>query len=140
MTKRPRCRECNRLTGHGIHICDACRRNEGLEATADAILRRDDDALVQELKKHSDALREMYQEALAPRNDPQYLRRLEDANRLREEIANHVNAVHLIKHTNGHHWLSLALTNPKNRSRAQDLLRKLGEHLEAKMINSDATG
>jgi hypothetical protein len=139
VSRRPRCRECNKPTGHGIHICDACRKNESLEATADAILRRDEDVMVQELRKHAEVLEAMYRDALAPRNDPAYLRRLEKVDKVREEIANHLGAVHLTRQANGHHWLSLAMTNPKNRSRAQELLRKLGEHFEVKMINNDST-
>jgi hypothetical protein len=100
-----------------------------LEAQADAILDRDA-ALLRDLGVHADALRRCYEELMLPRNDPQYLRTLEEHEKDRTNVANVSASVHHVV-DDGRSWLSIGMTEPRNHAAAAEAARVLGRHIEA---------
>jgi hypothetical protein len=106
-----------------------------LEAQADAILRRDEELLAQ-LGLHVEALQRCYAELLRPRNDPEYIKRLEKTETQRNDLANLIDKVHLVQE-HGKYWLSASLTNPRSRAKAIEALRLAGDHFEAEIIRHE---
>jgi hypothetical protein len=100
-----------------------------LKAQADAILDRDA-ALLRDLGVHADALRRCYEELMLPRNDPEYLRTLEEHEKDRTSVANVTASVdHVVD--GGRSWLSIGMTDQRNHAAAAEAARVLGRHLEA---------
>ena len=75
-------------------------------------------------------------ELTAPRNNATYVETLEGHERDRTLVANQTAAVH---HTvdGGKSWLSIALTNPRDHTRALEAARVLGRHFEAPVIRHE---
>jgi len=113
-----------------------------LEAQADSILAADSDRMRRELemaeviKRNTELMEQIQRDLIAPNNNPAYLANLEASRRLRDEIANVVASVHLVP-DGKKHWLGIGLVNPTNRAEAEEAVRKLGEHFEAKIIRHD---
>ena len=101
-----------------------------LEAQADALLQRDAE-LIAKLGAHADAMRDCYQELLKPRNDPEYLKRLEQSDADRSAIANEIDKVHIVP-DKGRTWLALSLTS-RSHAKALETARRLGDHFEAQI-------
>lgn len=131
-----RCRTCGVRVLRDLEQCGPCRHSEGLETQADAIIRRGDDILMQEMKKHADQLVRLYEEARGPRNDKDYVITLERHNADRQSIANDIKRIRLVREK-GQLGFQLTLVKPRNQARAQELLRLLGNHFEAVAINLD---
>jgi hypothetical protein len=106
-----------------------------LEAQADAILARDA-ALLRDLGVHADALRICYLELMKPRNDPEYLRTLEEHDKDRISVANVTASVHHVV-DGGRAWLSVAMTDQRNHAAAAEAARVLGRHLEAPLYRHE---
>ena len=105
-----------------------------LEQEASDILKRDEE-LIRKLGVHADALRECYQELLKPRNDPAYLKRLEEADETRAAISNEIDKVHIVP-DRGRTWIALSLTS-RSHAKAIETARRLGEHFEAEILRHD---
>lgn len=131
-----RCRSCGVRVLRDLDQCGPCKHSEGLETQADAILRRSDDLLMQEMKKHADTLIRLYEEARGPRNDREYVFDLERHNTDRQSIANDIKRVRLVREK-GQLGFQLTLVKPRNTARAQELLRLIGQHFEAVAVNLD---
>ena len=106
-----------------------------LEAQADAILERDE-RLIKELGGHAAALRDCYEELLRPRNDPHYLKTLQASEEDRNYLANAIASVHLNPEA-GKNWISVVLTNPRAKSIALDVVRRMGAHFEAEIFHHE---
>ena len=104
-----------------------------LETHADAILERDE-RLIKELGGHAAALRDCYEELLRPRNDPHYLKMLEAVEADRNYLANQIASVHLNPEA-GKHWISVVLTNPRAKSIALEVVRRMSKHFEAEAFH-----
>jgi hypothetical protein len=134
---------CERIGPHKLYLGD-CRAllpllptvPDELERQADAIIRRGDDELLAEIRRNSETLERIQQELLQPRNDPEYLKRLEEADAARSFIANKVETVHIVP-DGGKTWVGLGLTNPRHHADALEVARRLGEHFEATVISHD---
>ena len=111
------------------------RAQADLEARADAILDRDA-LLIKELGTHAAKLRDCYEELLRPRNDPAYLKTLEAAEADRNYLANQIASVHLNPEA-GKNWISVVLTNPRAKSVALEVVRRMGAHFEAEVIHHE---
>lgn len=114
-------------------------QSASLERQADAILSAANDAVMAELAKHTTLLEAMQLQLTQPRNDPEYLKTLEANEANRNAISNKVSSVHIVP-DNGRTWLSIGLTEPRNHAEAIETARKLGQHLEAEVINHDGSG
>lgn len=108
---------------------------EKLEKQADDILQADAEMLSR-LAENVEALRAGFEQLTLPNNDPEYLRRLRDADAQRAAIANKVDAIHIIP-DKGKTWVGVGLTNPRNHAEALEVARRMGEHFEAKVINHE---
>jgi lipopolysaccharide biosynthesis regulator YciM len=106
-----------------------------LEAQGDAILDRDAQ-LLRELGEHAEALKACYEELLRPRNDPAYLRTLEDHEKDRTLVANVTAAVHHVI-DGGRSWLSVGMTDQRDHASTAEAARVLGRHLEAPVIRHE---
>lgn len=104
-----------------------------LEAQADAILRRDETALLKQIATGVEALEACYKELIQPRNDPHYVKALEDRETQRNAIANAVDKVHIVP-DGGKTWIAVGLTNPRDHAAAMETARRMGEHFEAEII------
>ncbi len=113
-----------------------------LEAQADSILSQDNDGMQRQLemaeviKRNTELMEQIQRDLIAPNNDPVYRERLEACRQLRDDIANVIETVHLVP-DGRKHWLGLGLTNPTNRAQAEEAVRRLGEHFEAKIIRHE---
>ena len=117
---------------------------EQLEAQADAILRQAErgEKVLGEITKATSAITEtlerIHQELLAPRNDPEYVRRLEEADARRNQIANEVGAIHLFPDGN-ETWIGVSINNRRDQAKAIEVGRQMAEHFEAKLFRHDAS-
>ena len=111
------------------------RAQADLEARADAILERDE-RLIKELGGHAAALRDCYEELLRPRNDPHYLKTLEASEEDRNYLANAIASVHLNPEA-GKHWVSVVLTNPRAKSIALEVIRRMSKHFEVEAFHHE---
>lgn len=107
-----------------------------LEEQGSAILRRADDLIVAELARHREILERMQQELIQPRNDPEYLKTLEDSEARRNEIANHVATVHIVP-DGGETWIGVSINNRRNQPEAREVARLMADHFEAKVISHE---
>ena len=111
------------------------RAQVDLETRADAILDRDA-ILIKELGTHAAKLRDCYEELLRPRNDPAYLKTLEASEEDRNYLANQIAAVHLNPDA-GRNWISVVLANPRAKSIALEVVRRMSKHFEAEAFHHE---
>jgi len=109
---------------------------EELEAQADALLSKADHDLLVSLAENMDVLRAGFEQLKMPSNDPEYLKRLQDADAQRNAIANKVDTIHIVP-DKGKTWIGVGLTNPRSNAEAQEVARLMGQHFEAKVINHE---
>ena len=67
---------------------------------------------------------------MLPRNDPEYLRTLEEHEKDRTSVANVTASVHHVV-DGGRSWLSIGMTDQRNHAAAAEAARVLGRHLES---------
>lgn len=98
---------------------------EALEEQADALL-----------EEHAGHIEEMYREAALPRNDPEYLAKLEARSEQIDQVGNKVDVVHIVEAW-GRTKIELGMTNPRDLAGALETARTLGQLLEARVIRLD---
>lgn len=98
---------------------------EAIEAQADALLEED-----------AARLEEMYREAVLPRNDPEYLAKLEARSEQVDQVGNKVDVVHIVEQR-GRTKIELGMTNPRDLAGTLEAARTLGQLLEARVIRLD---
>lgn len=127
-------REDAMLARHGYVKLSKDEHARLLEREADAILAKDQLAAIAE---NVELIREGFESLKLPSNDPEYLKRLQTSDAQRAAIANAVEAIHIIPDEGGKTWIGVGLTNPRDHATALETAKRLGEHLEARIISHE---
>lgn len=110
---------------------------EELEAQADAIVAKADYDLLVSMNEKMDALVAGYESLKLPSNDPNYLQKLQRNEAQRNAIANAVDSIHIVPDEGGKTWIGVGLTNPRDHATALETAKRLGAHLEARIITHE---
>ena len=104
------------------------------QTARDALEDAGTEILLRELAAHAEALRNFHADLVKPSNDPEYLRRLQEADAARSYIANKITQIDIVP--DGHRSY-LGVGSFKHHE-ALELAEKLAEHFEAKIRKHEA--